>query len=89
MLQIHIPYLMLGDIRNTTTLFMVFSATCVIVPLTLFLRRMLGYTNDQRFAISVTSWHLAFNYAYQYLGMSMLISVMRCMPMSHNGLQVD
>ena len=43
------------------------------------------------FHINVTSWFLVFTCAYWYLGMSIVISVMRCnlMPMLHNGLPVD
>ena len=52
-------------------------------------RRMLGYTYDQQLFISVTSWHLAVKYPYQYLGMSMFNNIMSCVPMFHKGLQVN
>ena len=41
------------------------------------------------FIISVTSCHLAFTCTNYYLSMSMFNSVMRCMLVLHNGLQVD
>ena len=42
----------------------VFSVTCVIVPLILYLRRVLGYTNDHNFVVNVISRHLVVKCAY-------------------------
>ena len=69
--------------QRQTTLFLVFSVTCVIVSLTLFFLHWLGYSNDQQTSSLVS--HLAFNCFCLYLGMSMFNM---CMPMLHNGLQV-
>jgi hypothetical protein len=68
-------------------LLLLFSVTCVIVSLTLFLRSMLRYTNDQQLHHSC---HLVtFGVAYWYLDMSTFNSVTRCMHMLHKCLQVD
>ena len=53
------------------------------------LRHMLGYTNDQQTSPLVSprdTWHSS---ALTSIDMSMFNSVMRCMPMLHNGLQVE
>ena len=42
----------------------------------------------KNFIISVTSLYLAFKCAYEHLHMIMFNNHLRCMPMSHNGLQV-
>ena len=50
---------------------------------------MLGYTNDQQTSLVVSphdTWHSS---ALINIGMGMFYSVMGCMPMLHNGLQVD
>ena len=65
-----------------------FSVTCVIVSLSVFWGVCQVTLRIYNFTISVTLWHLAFNCASENLGMSMSDSVMRCMPMLHDGLQV-
>ena len=55
------------------------SDTCVIVPLNPMI---------DNFTISVTSRHLAFKHAECYLGMNMINSVMRCMPVSGQFLDI-
>ena len=53
------------------------------------LRCMLSYTNDQQTSPLVSihdTWRWS---ALTDIGMSMFSCVMRCMPMLHNGLQVD
>ena len=74
---------------NGIRCFMVFSVTCVTMLLTLFWGACYVTLTINNFTVSVTSWHLAFKCTYKYLGMSMFNSVLRCMPMLHNGLQVE
>ena len=69
--------------------FMVFSITCVLLSPILFWGVCYVTLMNNKFTISVISWISAFKCAYYYLGTSKLDSVMRCMLMLHNGLQVD
>ena len=53
------------------------------------LRHMLGYTNDQQTSPLVAPHDTWCSSVLTNISMSMFYSVMRCMPMVHNGLQVD
>ena len=56
----------------------------------LILKHTLGDTNDQQVSSLVSSHDTQCSSALSiYLGMSMFQSVMKCMPMLHNSLQVD
>ena len=68
---------------------MVFSVTCVISVTYHVLRHMLGYTNDQQISSTVSPHDTWRSSALTNIGVSMFDSVTRCIPMLHNGLQVD
>ena len=53
------------------------------------LRHMLGYINDQQTLLLVSPHDTWRSSALTNIGMSIFHDVMRCVPMLHNGLQVD
>ena len=53
------------------------------------LRCMLGILIMNNFTTSVTWWQFTLKCSCQYLGVSMFNSIMRCIPMLHNGQQVN
>ena len=75
--------------HKSTTPCMAFSIACVIVSLTLFWGVCWVTLMMNNFIISVTSWPLVLKCASSYLGIGMFNSIMRCMLMLHNSLQVD
>ena len=76
--------LLLSSSSSTPPPFRVFSDTYSI------LRRMLGYTDDWQLHPEVSPHGTRrSSEAENFLGVSMFTSVVRCMPLLHNGRQVD